>query len=474
MEKLKLILILIFLLYSVQIIYTFLHILFFHNDNYRVSLRNTGAYAIYITILIPLWNHLKKEHICRWYLKPLITLYICIVVFSVLILKSRTALIALTLTYCLPYVTRFFTIQTYIKKVILFTALICIGFFISYYIFNLKVGSSFGRLLMIKIVLSNATEHFFWGVGLGNFTWYYPQWQSDFFRDTIIKDSGFFLNAGETYVLFNEILQLFVTLGVIPFVIFIILLNHYFTKIKKIDSDILNEIKKSFFMILICSLTYYTLHINAVLLVIVYMISLSDRMIMNHHGSRAGKRCSNYLKISIFSISLFTFFSIYPKYNAIKQWRSIKEASYSHIEGINIVDTNKVYTKLKNDGKFLADYANYLYEMQSDRGKAIELMEDSKKKFISKASIENLAYLYLEQGDYSKSIQYFEWLVGYIPSRFGYRLELIRLYEKVRNIEKAKEIADFTLNMPVKIESSEVFSIKHEISEIRQRLGSVR
>ncbi|GHE34200.1 hypothetical protein GCM10017764_16910 [Sphingobacterium griseoflavum] len=195
---------------------------------------------------------------------------------------------------------------------------------------------------------------------------------------------------------------------------------------------------------------------------------------MNHHGSRAGKRCSNYLKISIFSISLFTFFSIYPKYNAIKQWRSIKEASYSHIEGINIVDTNKVYTKLKNDGKFLADYANYLYEMQSDRGKAIELMEDSKKKFISKASIENLAYLYLEQGDYSKSIQYFEWLVGYIPSRFGYRLELIRLYEKVRNIEKAKEIADFTLNMPVKIESSEVFSIKHEISEIRQRLGSVR
>lgn len=131
-----------------------------------------------------------------------------------------------------------------------------------------------------------------------------------------------------------------------------------------------------------------------------------------------------------------------------------------------------VYSNLKNDGKFLADYGNYLYEHNSDVDSAIKILEISKNKFISRESIEILAYLYIEQKEYSKAIKYFEWLVNYIPSRFSYRLELIKLYQKMQRIDKARQLANFTLHMPVKILSSDVLLIKNEIVEINRHLTS--
>jgi len=245
---------------------------------------------------------------------------------------------------------------------------------------------------------------------------------------------------------------------------------YYFRNLKRIESDMLKGIMKSFFILLVCSFTYYAFHINSILLAMVLFLALTDKIIGNYHMIHR-KHHVKKVKFGVFLMSVLCFLFVHQKHDAISQWKSLKHASYFGTDGMTLPNVGKIASELKNDGKFLAEYGNYLYEVESEPTKAIEIMERSKKNFISKTSMENLAYLYLEHKEYDKAIEHFEWLVGFTPSRFGYRLELIRLYEMVHDVEKANREADFALNMPIKIPSSEVFAIKKEIAEIKKRLS---
>lgn len=470
-DKLVLLMYIIFFIYISQILFTSFNLLTARGISPEGVLRNTGVYAIYSIIFIPLCYCVMKRNLKGVYLYISFGVYLLIVSGIVLFLKSRTALIAIFLAYGLPVIFYWLRRQRlYIKIISLGISIITFSVIV-YYLFYLKTGSSLGRLLMIKIAFLNASDYVFWGLGFGNFTWNYPQWQSDFFKNNSDPGLAFFLNAGETYVIFNEFIQLFISIGGVLFLFLIYLFSRFLRKTAVVDSDLLKGIRKGFLIIFCCSLTYYTLHINGVLLILIFYLALSDAILQNNL-SLVLTKTGLYLKTTIFISSALAILLLYPKYDAARQWIHIKKDMNTMAQDNN--GYANVYSNLKNDGKFLADYGNYLYEHNSDVDSAIKILEISKNKFISRESIEILAYLYIEQKEYSKAIKYFEWLVNYIPSRFSYRLELIKLYQKMQRIDKARQLANFTLHMPVKILSSDVLLIKKEIVEINKHLTSTR
>lgn len=59
-----------------------------------------------------------------------------------------------------------------------------------------KFHSYLGRIFVWKVSLSHFTDHLLFGVGPGNFAYYYPKWQIEYVRDNenlqwkyLLKDS---------------------------------------------------------------------------------------------------------------------------------------------------------------------------------------------------------------------------------------------------------------------------------------------
>ncbi|WP_286774895.1 MULTISPECIES: tetratricopeptide repeat protein [Sphingobacterium] len=169
-------------------------------------------------------------------------------------------------------------------------------------------------------------------------------------------------------------------------------------------------------------------------------------------------------------LAMYVFHISYEKYNAIEGWSMIKN-SYDTI-GDSEKKIQQIRNQLQNDGKFLADYGNYIYEHESNVTDAVYYIEKAHNSFINLESKETLAYLYLEKKDYTKAINAFEWLVNYIPNKFKYRLNLIELYFFTNNKEKALKLANTTLNIPIKIQSKEVDNIKRQITDLITKFGN--
>ncbi len=349
---------------------------------------------------------------------------------------------------------------------ILCVVLICFG---TYFLFNAKQGSSFGRMLMIEVSFKHINEYFWFGTGLGNFTFLYPNWQSEFFNNTQSIHNRYFLSAGESYVIFNEFLQLFMSIGAVLFSCLSFLIIRFFL-VKKAH-DLLYVIKITFLIILSCSLTYYTLHINIVLIMIAFYSALTFKLLFVEKNIQ--KKYINILRgINLLTalLAMYVFHISYEKYNAIEGWSMIKN-SYDTI-GDSEKKIQQIRNQLQNDGKFLADYGNYIYEHESNVTDAVYYIEKAHNSFINLESKETLAYLYLEKKDYTKAINAFEWLVNYIPNKFKYRLNLIELYFFTNNKEKALKLANTTLNIPIKIQSKEVDNIKRQITDLITKFGN--
>lgn len=469
LEILKLIMYIVFASYVTEFLFVCYSYLI--NNSFKLvgSLHNTGVFSIYISLFIPLTYYVMKRKLSNIYFRTLFFLFVLIALTIIINLKSRTSIITLVVVFCVPYLFNYLK-KEHIYVRTFFITILCLGSaYLFKYLFFLKSASSTGRLLMLEVSISHLPENFWLGVGLGKFTQNYPNWQADFFKNSVNSDVGYFLNAGDSYVIFNEFLQLFLTIGFIGFFILVLCLFHFFSRKPLIESALCEMIKYTLMIILFSSLTYYTIHINVVLLLISLFMAIWLKITKPPNIIIIKGAQTEVIKLLICLSSFATFAYNYEKYDAINKWWEIKNGLNSSEDKFN-PDNNKIYAILNNDGKFLAEYGNYLYENGYPLTTAISCLEKSKGTFISNQTIEDLAYLYLEQKKFNNAIKNFEWLVNYTPSRFSYRLELIKLYIKISAANKAKKLAEFTLEMPIKIPSSEVVAIKKEISFLHQQL----
>jgi hypothetical protein len=323
------------------------------------------------------------------------------------------------------------------------------------YLFFLKKASAFGRAMKWEIAGRHIGDHFFTGTGIGRFSWYYPQWQAQYFAANPDASGAYYLSAGESYIIFNEYLQLFETIGIIGFAGFILLLYWFFKAQSVQYARILSAIKATMVVLLATGLTTYTFHVN-VFLVLLAMCFASTAVIAYKPRYASG---GVTIPVLLFVLSTYTAFAVYQQWKAAENWNTDTEGgAVGDREGNNV---------LRRDGKYLTEYGQRQLENGDPKG-AVETLEKAKKYFISRNAMEALAIAYERVGNYKAAIETWRWLCDFLPNKFAPRYELMKLYKKTGDTSGAKKVAGIILTMPVKIPSDEVDRIKEEAKEIER------
>lgn len=435
------------------------------------SLKYSAIFSCYAVLHLPiLFYFVSTLNVHRHIKNGIVAVFILFSIGVIYIAHSRTALIALIIITVLSSYHRIRTIigkiQPYLKIVFFFACIVILSA-LGYYLFYLKKLSAFGRIMMSDIAYRHITEHVWFGTGLGRFSLYYPQWQSDYFKTFGDSSKNYFLSAGETYNIYNDLLQLFMEIGIIGSIVLILVLIDFFRSDSKENKGLLICLKINVIAILSCGLTYNAFHM--IPLMSVFILSLSTAyQIRDNHTSLFEKRAFYNLYRFILLLSIVITSAIY--WTVLKEVNAVRKFSYFADDYALSNDEIKekyqaAYPDLKYNGKFLAKYGQFLSRNLGDTKQAILILQESKKHFISYESIESLAETYKMAKDYNHAIACYEFLSFYIPSLFYPRYEIVKLYEETGDIKEARKNAEIILKIPVKKPSDTIDLIKSEMDQ---------
>ena len=341
------------------------------------------------------------------------------------------------------------------------------------FLFAMKKESAFGRLLKVQVIWNHITDNFWLGTGLGRFSWRYPQWQADYFKTNESPPLEYYLSADESYIIFNEWLQLFKETGIIGFLVFIALLIFMFRAKSKNHSRLLLAAKATVTAILVCGFTAYPLHVNALLFLLFFSFSVAFMTGDNQLFFKKPRALSKPLaRIFLLLVMLFAACASYVgvrRLAAVYKWNNLTE-NYSMPCVQRRAAYSALYPLLKHDGKFLTDYGDCLMRDCADYPQASMVLENAGKYFISQKTIYLAGYSCLQMKNFPKAIEHFGWLSNYLPNRFSPKFELLKIYKETGDTAKARETGRLILTMPIKIPSGEVDRIKQETKIIMRDL----
>ncbi len=168
--------------------------------------------------------------------------------------------------------------------------------------------------------------------------------------------------------------------------------------------------------------------------------------------------------VILLSITLYKYSGnilYFDEYNEINDARELSKAGMLR-QSIKIFE--KSYPQLKNDVRYLRDYAVVLMSLNDYRKAEIIL-----KQLIVKENISGNFDLFatcLYKNDKLKlaEINYLN-AIYRVPNKFLSRFHLYQFYKATKQIEKANEIKRDIFKLPVKIYSPMVSQIKASISE---------
>ncbi|OQP64002.1 hypothetical protein A3860_21515 [Niastella vici] len=467
--------------------------------NIQGTLQNSGVFSFYLVAQLPFLYYLffsmtglfpgMKQPIMPKRLVQLLKGIKCIVfavvvgfvVFIVWQSQSRTALLALIVLllyfFILHYGKTIKAVILKLPKVLILTAagvlLAALGY-MAWNLFNLKKLSALGRLMALDTATDHLTDHFWLGTGIGRFTWYYPQWQAQYFAMHSAPSRDYFLSAGESYILFNEYVQLFHTIGLPGFIIVALLLTGFFAAKSIRHADLLNAAKLTATGILVCGLSSYPLHVNCMLMLLALCFAIAAVVNETRYAwfkmpgqlSNAPARLLPAILIIPAAIVACRAFGLWQAKQELDTLRNQLNASRTGLNGEYI----RLMEPFKYNGKFLTEYGIFLSEDSADCVKASIILEEAKKYFISRITIETLAEAYRKSGNQKKAIENYEWLCHYLPNKFGTKVELLKLFHETKDTLNARAIAHTILTMPVKIPSTEVDKLKAEAETILNHL----
>lgn len=449
------------------------------------SFQNSGVFAIYLVTQLPIlyfvsWDmempvEIKSKYQkyidIDWIRKAAFLLLLFLAIVLIYKTQSRTTYFSFLAT-AIGWV--FFkhgtSVKDQLKKItVLWLAIITltgVGILTvtGYCLFVMKKMSAMGRMMNIEITWGHIMDHFWLGTGLGRFTWYYPKWQTEYFTTHPHPPKSYFLSAGESYIIFNEPLQLLKEIGVIGFIIFILLLVYFFRSRSEKHKALLHAAKLTMVTILSCSFTSYPLHVNLLLM----QMSLCFAIVVYCRQAIIPKwLCSikpfpkMALMVVAISITGFTAYKGLNELRSVQQWQLIK----NHPGGLETA-YKTLYTSLQHNGKFLTEYGIWLEADSIRCNEATPVLQQAGEYFISRVTVEATAVAFACSGNFSQAIKDRQWLSDYLPNNFSGKYELMKLYQTIKDTSRVKQVAYAILNMPVKIPSPEIDDIRKKASRL--------
>lgn len=448
-----------------------------YSGSYQVTgtLRNTGVYTCYMIVHLPLLLHfLRWLKLNKYAHMPVQGIFLFLVIINLALSYlnfSRTAIIACIVVIILLYSQRLLQsirqIPGAIRKPALAAVLVLVvagAVATGSHIFNGKRLSAMGRIMKWEIARAHLADDVFFGTGPGRFTFYYPQWQAAYFRETTIPPADYYMSAGESYILFNEYLQLYLETGLIGMLAFLSAAILFFRSPSK-GNDLAKYSKVMAAGILSCGFTSYPFHIIPLLMLLQFCF------VTVLHNCNSGKikfvehaqKMRPVMWVALMVLLVAGYFS-FCRMRAVEQWKAVKN-NYSLSRQKMLSIYRALHTQLKDDGKFLTDYASFLMQEAGNCGSAIPLLENSKQYFICTETFYAAAAAYKCLGKYDRAIEQYQFISSYIPVLFRPRYEMALLYKEAGNMPKALNLARTIVDMPVKIPSRQIDQMKAEMKQ---------
>lgn len=339
---------------------------------------------------------------------------------------------------------------------------LCLFISTVYFIFVYKKMSSLGRIAIWKICSEHIIENFWFGAGIGKFPFYYPQWQARYFNAFSDLTHSDYLCSDEVHVAFNEYIELLLSGGIFLFLFIAIVIIKLFRYLIKKNNSISNTTRMTVSGIMICSVTSYPLHVNIFMLIIAILLGISFT------SKYRSLNNNKYIRIYYYLISIIAIISCtisFKKWRTLEKWKII-QSNYTLSDKYRKRTGIYCYSKLNKDGKFLTEYGYFLINDMSDINTGISVLEQAKKLYLSRYSVEALANAYIESNNLPKAIENYEWICTYTPNKFVPKYKLMNLYLNNRDTNSAIITANLILKMPVKIPKNEIEIIKIKTNKL--------
>lgn len=439
--------------------------------NLTGSFENSGIFSIYLCVAFPFLYYMVTHYLTIPLRVRLIIVYVIsgIIFMIICISMSRTAIIIFS-------VFAFISIRKKIRKpnkLIVFISkpiAICIvaffGVAVCLFLLHLKNNSALGRFFIWQVCMHHLPKNVISGIGLGNFSLFYPYWQIDYIATQDLS-SNLLLNVDDTHVAFNEYLQLLIEIGILKFLALAWFIVNAFTKNKQNKQNVSKYYQYSFMALLISALFTYSFHVY----ILEFFFAINISYLSSGKSENREPFSSTYrsiIKSFIFIFLLINLFFAWKKHISISAWNRLKD-DYEIKDPDKLSAYKLLYKELQTSGKFLLDFGEQL-TINREYKEAIRVMNKSKQLYLSEQSFYLAANASLLSNDTINAIYNAKCLTQLIPFKLSPKAYLANMYLNFGDTAKAI----FTLNeieaMPIKVPSPKANSIKQQAKNLLEQI----
>lgn len=440
------------------------------------TFQNSGAFACYLTVTLPilgfaLW-HLRAK-IC---LKVITWTLTVMGMIAVLILtNSRTGIltnIAVTVSLFSWHYKKQITDKVKrhrrISLIIAMSTFIS-GIFFLNYLYETKVQSALGRWLIWQVASEHISKKPLFGHGTGMFPYYYPLWQGEYIsKHYQLLDGYQFLNAGESFLAFNEYLQLCTENGILGAIVLGLLICFLIRAIKKRTGLQVYFLVASLLGFFLFGLTSYPFHQTIPMFTFTLIFGVVTYPLI-YYNWVINVRTHFFWLVMAFMLII-----------NIRQWSDLFILkSFEQFEEKQINSKQdlahwlpKKMRRFAQDGKILFRLGSKLITVPALADSGIRVLEAAKQYSTSYINYEYCGEYYIANKDYNNAISNYRFLTCLVPSKFRPKLELLRIYQTTADTANGRIIANEILKMPVKIPSTDVDLIRLEATEYLNKISS--
>lgn len=441
------------------------------NELFKVSgsWSNPNVIAIFLALTTPIFLYLNKSKFRKIALTGLI-----ILVIALILLKCRAAFIGAVLSIIIFYGLEYNFIcwvknkknRSSVKALFVLSLLIIIP--ISSHLYNAKKASADGRKFIWKLSAQMATEKPLSGYGYGFFEKEYNLFQANYIKQgkATVEELA---NAGPVIMPHNELLHNIVEGGIIGLLFLIFFFGSLLLAVKKRGKGTIKKGENSVFHVSYAGIIAFvgmsmvnsTIQIVPIMcLLIVYAAIICSivkpiQLSVNLLSSEISKSLRLLTRGIITSTSLYLLyllFSIATADNLNKKAALLKKEK-RYEEALQIMpDLAKTINSYSD---YWINYGSIYLQLQN-YSKALYCLEEVKKWSSLPEVYVGSGFCYERLHKYSRAITDYETLVALYPSKFLYRMILLKTYLKNKDTSKAILLAQEIIQMTPKLPSEKV------------------
>jgi O-antigen polymerase len=352
------------------------------------------------------------------------------------------------------------------KYPIYFIGLISFATIASFWLFRMRPSSANGRLLVWRIVVNNFGNIPPLGLGHGRFKYEFGKFCQVFFSEPSVRSTT---KLGPDYVghAFNEYLQMFVELGypgIFVFATLVILsLGQIFNSVAK--GRYKDVAGGGIVFLLLSGLFSYPFQLIGHWFLFTFLLFVANLASPDLLSLNRIKLAGILLGIGLFYCGYLEFKMIRGRLDWAKgQYhdldREYEEAGRSYQSAIALLpDMAEVYAAY---GKFL--------QKRGDFPESIKVLREATLRTFDPLVFINLGDSYRLSGDYGHAEHAYIQSIDILPNRLYGQYRLAKLYEQTGDREKALEVAQRILVLPVERDSPASIQMRDEMVRLQRKL----